>query len=86
MRQHGTDQQSKFIFITLFQSSIYKTKVRRTQRGHQIKPPKKLQIKMHGQYYHSAQCAEAMGYQFKPKSFMAEEFEFLEDTLLNLET
>ena len=41
---------------------------------------------MHGQSYDSVQFAEEMEYQFKPIFFMAEKFEFLEDTLFDPET
>ena len=41
---------------------------------------------MHGQSYNSITLAEELGYHFRPKSYMAEEFEFLEETLLDPET
>ena len=41
---------------------------------------------MHGQSYDSITLAEELGYHFRPKSYMAEEFEFLEERLLDPET
>ena len=43
-------------------------------------------MKMHGQSYDSVTLAEELEYHFRPKPYMAEELEFLEEILLDPET